>query len=42
LEYKPEKEKIEKMEKLEKIENLIKSTKKNTILYNQIHDILNK
>ena len=42
LEYKPEKEKIEKMEKLEKIEILIKSTKKNTILYNQIHDILNK
>ena len=42
LEYKPEKEKIEKMEKLEKIEILIKSTKKNTILYNQINDILNK
>ena len=39
LEYKPENEKLEK---LEKIENLIKSTKKNTILYNQINDILNK
>jgi hypothetical protein len=39
LEYKPQNE---KMEKLEKIENLIKSTKKNTILYNQIHDILHK
>ncbi len=33
LEYKPQNE---KMEKLEKIENLIKNTKKNTILYNQI------
>jgi hypothetical protein len=39
LEYKPQNEKLEK---LEKIENLIKSTKKNTILYNQINDILNK
>jgi hypothetical protein len=39
LEYKPENEKLEK---LEKIENLIKSTRKNTILYNQINDILNK
>ena len=42
LEYKPENENLEKLEKLEKIENLIKSTKKNTILYNQINDILNK
>jgi hypothetical protein len=35
IEYKP-------IKKLEKIENVIKNTKKNTILFNQINEILNK
>ena len=36
LEYKPS------IDKLKQIENLIQSTKKHTILYIQIYDILNK